>query len=630
MTTMRPGGLVLAVILGALALGLAVGRAEEERLAPALDLAGPATCAECHPDVHEAWSRSTHARTLLPATPENLPHVMAAGGRILHPPGESVFRREGDRVFVTTMGPDGLPVEYPLDFVLGARRVRMFVTTLPNGRRQVLPFMLDEPNERYFDYTDLMFGAGGDPNRAPVVRPGEPSFWTGYQRYFDARCGGCHTTGFAFAGPDRPEGEPDSRWSHAGVTCESCHGPAAQHARYWNDEVVLPDDPILSMGGLSPAAVQDLCLSCHTEAEPSAPGFRPGDDFLEFYDPTLLDDEERLDPTGRPVELVYDGVPFSVSRCAIEGRLTCLSCHDPHGGPYRAQLTAPPGSDALCADCHEDLVAGAAAHSRHDPKLPGGRCTDCHMPFLTVERGHGVVTDHSISVPNPEFAGPGIARDACTWCHGAERGAPGGVVRIDDERVRAAFAKWWPGTRVRPEWATVLLRARRGEEDAVEDLASVALDAKLPATVRASAAALLGRFPAASEATLDRLSRDESSLVRGRAAQSLGGIFTESADSVLLRLLFDDADAVRYRAAAAALRGWERVRRNPSLLEPVLFALRDRTEAFPQDDRAWFLLGATCQIAGDVPGAIRAWEAKLRLDPYAVLVRRALENLKQR
>lgn len=630
MRNLLPFAVALLVLVLA---GFAFGVPEKPAApAPATSSAvvGPETCAECHPDLHAAWRESTHARTLLDATRETLPRVMWEGGEILHPPARSRFEREGDRVFVRTIGPEGTEESYPVDGILGARRVRMFLTTMPDGRRQVLPFMLDEPYERYFDYTDLIFGAGGpDPNVSPEIRPGEPSFWTGYTRTFDARCGRCHTTGFEFRGFDAKPGEPHSTWDRAGVTCESCHGAAKAHVDYWNDRAPpeTTEDPIASMGGLDPARVNDMCLSCHTEAEQVKP-FALGDPFLPAFDPTLLDDVERFDPSGRPIELAYDGVPFSASRCAREGGLTCMTCHDPHGTPYRAQLVAPPGSDALCAKCHQDVIDAGPAHSHHSPKSVGGQCTSCHMPFLSVERGHGVVTDHTIGVPDPSTTGPRVAADACTWCHTGARGAPGGVPRLARETVRKAWSEWWPDATGTPDWAKTLLAARNDDPAVVPDLAALAADASRPSVVRASAAALLGWFPETAAKHLYRLARDDDALVRSRVASALAGVSTPEADSVLLGLVLDDEPIVRRHAARAALAGWRRVRNDRSLLEPVLVALEERTEAFPTDDQAWFLLGAARQLAGDPAGAVKAYERKLALDPYAKLVRREVERLR--
>lgn len=599
------------------------------RSAPERTIAGSASCIECHEDIHRAWTKTGHARTFLPAAEDTLPRVAVEGGTAIHAPGRSVFSKGEDGFGVETLGPDGKRSVFPLTDVVGVRRIRMFLTRLPDGRRQVLPGMLDAPRDEWFDYTHLIFGVPGtDPKTAPKIAPGEPTFWAGMPRFFDARCARCHTTDHRFTIPDEETGGDWSTFKERGVGCESCHGGGAEHARYQSGDGE-GDDPILTMGDLDRERAVSVCLRCHMEADVVKPGFRPGDDFFDHFDPTLLDDVERVDPAGRPLELIYDGTPFMVSRCGIEGEMTCTTCHDPHGGPYRSQLKTPPTDPALCSDCHEDVVAAGRQHTKHDPDRVGASCVGCHMPFLTIERGHGIVTDHTIGVPDPRRTGDRVAQDACTWCHTADRGAPGGVPALDRATIVDAYGRWWPEAKTRPGWAAPIRAAREGDPAAYDPLVRIAADGKAPRLVRASAAKLMGRFPHRAQKDLFRLFRSEDDMVRRAVADALGGIVTPEADSVLLKALNDESPAVRSRAARAALRGWERVRKNRRLLEAVIDVLGEETTAIPEDDLRWFLLGAAKQIAGDDEGAIRAYEMKLRLDPYATLVRKTVAALKR-
>jgi predicted TPR repeat methyltransferase len=85
---------------------------------------------------------------------------------------------------------------------------------------------------------------------------------------------------------------------------------------------------------------------------------------------------------------------------------------------------------------------------------------------------------------------------------------------------------------------------------------------------------------------------------------------------------------VRGEAARAALSGWSRVQENADLLKAILPVLQAEAEAVPLEDTRWFRLGAARQIAGDVKGAIEAYERKLELDPYAAYVRKTVADLK--
>ncbi|MHC4472404.1 MAG: HEAT repeat domain-containing protein [Planctomycetota bacterium] len=585
--------------------------------------AGPESCRPCHVELYDRWATSAHARSTERATAENLPPEVLEQAAIDHAPGSSAFRREGDRFLVETVGPDGKPHAYPVTHVVGPRRISMFLTRMGDGRLQVLPFMREVPTGKYFDYTHLIFGVAGKPfEKPPEVKPGEPSFWTGPIRAYDRSCGRCHTSG-------RREG---GEWDPLPVDCEACHGPCADHVAFWKSP---PDrhtkDPVLVLSELGRERAQGLCLWCHMEADVVDEGYRPGDDVFEHLSPTLLDNIERIDAAGRPLELIYDGLPFLFSPCAQRSGLTCLTCHDAHGGPFRSDLLVPEERTfTLCNGCHLDIAADPVRHTFHDPKGSGGRCVACHMPFLTIERGHGIVRDHTIGSPLLDLYGGRVAKDACTWCHTRSRGAPEDAPVLEAPAIDAAYRRWYPGAKLRPRWVAAIAGAREGRADSFFPLVEAAGSIDSPRMVRASAARLLGKHPQRALPYLIRLVEDGDSLVRRSATFALGSIRHEDSDDSLLSALADPSAAVRQSAARAALRGWDRVTANRDLLRAALPVLLEEAEAVPLDDRRWFRLGAAREIAGDVKGAIEAYERKLELDPYARLVRRAVEELKRR
>ncbi len=132
------------------------------------------------------------------------------------------------------------------------------------------------------------------------------------------RCFGCHRTG-----------------ATPGVQCGACHDPKAAHPAKASREVAL-------------------CAGCHRAPNPTAASATP-----EMDDPMSV----RFAPVG-----------LQASKCFASGKLTCVSCHDPHQ-PVTANV------DAVCKNCHAK-------------QEPAG-CAGCHMPkasptpFLTF-------TDHRI------------------------------------------------------------------------------------------------------------------------------------------------------------------------------------------------------------------------------------------
>jgi predicted CXXCH cytochrome family protein len=614
-------GLAAATLLLALAPGGRAARAGDDT-----GYLGASSCVPCHGEAHAAWSGSSHAHTFERATPENMPAAVTGGETVVHTPGTTRFHAEDGRFFAETVGPDGEARRYPLTHVVGRMRVRMFVTTFEDGRQQVLPAMLEVPRDHWFDYTKLIFGTGGtDWDTPPIVRPGDPSFWTGAVRSWDARCARCHVSGYQ---PRRPgtQGGPRYEKRALGVDCESCHGPGAAHVAF-REERREGKDPILRFGDLAHERALGVCLQCHMESEVVERGFLPGMDVFEFRDPTLLVDPERVDASGRPLELIYDGLPFSVSRCVQEGKLTCITCHDPHGSPHASQMRRLPEDNANCTGCHAEIGADVGAHTRHAPAGSGSQCVSCHMPFLRIERGHGVVADHSISTPTFALESDRLAENACVWCHAGGLNAPGGVPEKDEDALKAAFQRWWPDARP-PSWAVKLGAARLGRENASSGLLEVLRDRDNPRLVRASAAELLGRHAQRSPLALLAAARDADSLVRRRAVAALASLEGASVDAALMRALEDPSRAVRVAAARAALEGWRRIQENRDLLAAVLPVLAADAAEGPNDDMRWFRLGAARSIAGQTREALAAYERVLELDLFADNVEKAVARLK--
>jgi HEAT repeat protein len=250
------------------------------------------------------------------------------------------------------------------------------------------------------------------------------------------------------------------------------------------------------------------------------------------------------------------------------------------------------------------------------------------MPFLTIERGHGHVRDHTIGSPYPDLPGTEPATDACTWCHTGGRGAPDDAPILDSVTIRRAFFEWYPDAKVRPSWVNAIAKGRERRTDGFLPLVATANDREHPRLVRASATKLLARYADRSGMYLIDLLGDEDSLVRRNAAWALSAVRTRDADLALLDALSDSSLAVRGAAARAALFGWERVRENRELLTAILPVLEEEARTMPRDDQRWFRLGAARQIAGDTEGAVAAYERKLALDPYAVYVRQTLSRLR--
>ena len=123
------------------------------------------------------------------------------------------------------------------------------------------------------------------------------------ERYFDARCVSCHTTGFGYR-TGFQIGDSDSTLK--GVQCETCHGPGKQH-------VGNPKKSNIRSG-----ADTSLCLQCHD------PEHSPG-----FYDVVALHTKD-VDHSHAPMNLEE----LLASRIAQMGKPTLelfVMSHCPYG-----------------------------------------------------------------------------------------------------------------------------------------------------------------------------------------------------------------------------------------------------------------------------------------------------------
>ncbi|HEU4753510.1 MAG TPA: cytochrome c3 family protein, partial [Armatimonadota bacterium] len=165
-------------------------------------------------------------------------------------------------------------------------------------------------------------------------------------------CVNCHTTAAVVKdNVIRPE------QSILGIGCEGCHGAGKRHI-----QAVQAGEKDLRMVRLSeqrPRTTLELCGSCHrTEATGGDP-----------HSPTTQGQLPRL-----------QGPALALSRCYKEsqGRLTCVTCHNPH---RNASDTPRAGYNRICASCHPGPQKAQAAC----PRAPAGDCVSCHMPAQAVE-----------------------------------------------------------------------------------------------------------------------------------------------------------------------------------------------------------------------------------------------------
>jgi len=253
----------------------------------------------------------------------------------------------------------------------------------------------------------------------------------------------------------------DKRTPFAGLQCEACHGPGANHAKK-----VGPDEiqaPIMSFGAksklspdklnpLSPEKQNRMCLDCHrgnARLGWSASSHENSD--------TACVSCHKIHASHDPV-LATATQPDVCQQCHLKqradfhkpsvhpvrfGQMGCSECHSPHGSNTTALLTKPTVNQT-CYTCHaekrgpflwehapvaEDCTLCHTPHGSVYPALlkksPPLLCQQCHSPA-----GHPSVARTADALPGGS-AGPSgfLLAGSCANCHSQVHGSnhPSGV-----------------------------------------------------------------------------------------------------------------------------------------------------------------------------------------------------------
>ena len=565
--------------------------AESESLPSRDAYAGSATCRDCHEKNFDRWQHDFHAKALSRADAKN---VMGRfdGAHFRGESSEAWMSHSDGKYAMRTRNREGRLADYPVTWVIGAKRMQDTVTLFDDGRWQVLPvyFHITEKGE-WVDYNAAKQGK---------VAPDHPYFWTNFRRMANKECLECHATGLDLH-YDAASHVWSTSFADAGVACEACHGPGARHA-----ETKAKGD-IVRADHLDKELALSICARCHGPRDPLFPlldakdQFRPGQRYGDKYTPLVV-----TDGTERSGEFFADGRPSSSSfeyqallqsRCYRTGGATCLTCHTAPHEEHAANELRDSDPNASCAKCH----TMPAAHSHHQQAQAS--CVDCHMPKVLS----GVLdkfADHSLDVPNVDATIRHGVPNACGVCH-ANRTA---------ETLADDVARWWPDAAQRNARRSRLADAidEQTRERSFAALEAVVRDSSEAATLRGACADLLGqRFPQAAAPALVSVLHDRDAVVRAKAIEALGYANAREAADAVAPLLTDESLHVR-QLAAMVLATWNDPRGHAAIAK---LANDPATKAL---FRPHIVLGVAAAQRGDFDTATRELGFAVSQTPYAV------------
>ena len=575
---------------------------------------GRAECAKCHEKETKLYLGSDHDRSMDLAEPrfvlgdfnhQSFTHFGVA----------STIDREGDRFFMETDGPDGKLKKYGIKYVFGYRPLQQYLVEMPRGRMQCLPLAWDTAARRWFH-----------------LYPHEPIphtdvlHWTRPLQNWNYMCADCHSTDLRKNYDPKTDAYRTS-WSEIDVSCEACHGPASKHvqaASAWNYSWKKHENEGLAkLKSADPRVEIDACAPCHARRQVVYPGFVPGENFLDYYLPEMLDGNLYY-ADGQILEEDYEYGSFLQSKMCAK-QIRCSDCHDPHTMRLKGLAKDAPFkqvTNETCTSCHLGMhPAGkydTVAHHHHpDAKKPGTLCVDCHMPvtnYMVVDPRR----DHSIRNPRPDLTESLGIPNACTGCHHDE-------AKGETPAWAAAKVREWYGEKKEPKhFAYAIAAGRAGKPEGERLLQDVTRRKDLPPIVRASAVLLLARYPGtANILTASDAVEDPDGLVRIAGVRALQGAPWDVLHQQLAPLLRDPLRTVRTEAA----RILSKVPEN-EFNEADRKAFRAALEEYLTGQRylgdqpfAHLNMAVVDANQGRLPEAEEEYAAALRLDPEFIPAR---------
>jgi hypothetical protein len=366
---------------------------------------GSQACSKCHSDIYRRFSRTSMGHSMSAVTPSLLESATSSASFLLERLNRrfEVYFQDGtlfqSETGIGSDGKESFQSARPIEWIIGAG---------VNGYGAILR------TDGYLFQAPLSFYS--QPMKwAPS--PGYELTDLGFNRPITPGCIFCHS------GRPNPVAGSNGRFERApfselAIGCENCHGPGTDHLRamssasspsrknhaHFNIGIVNP-------ARLTPYLADNICMACHQtgDARVLKPGraykdFRPGHPLDDTLSILMVPPTPESPPTADHVEHYYS---MSLSRCyrASPGRLSCITCHDPHDEPSREE--APAYFRGKCLACHTNQSCKLPIETRMQNK-PANNCIGCHMPKRDIQViSHSSATNHRI-VATPDEPYPDV------------------------------------------------------------------------------------------------------------------------------------------------------------------------------------------------------------------------------
>jgi len=217
-------------------------------------------------------------------------------------------------------------------------------------------------------------------------------------------CVDCHSTEETSFNHSKHGRANDPRSPSATLGCESCHGPGKAHV---DDE---DKKHVTNLKTLPPGELNEICLQCHNRGPHAAWAGSTHEarnlsctTCHSVHSPQSLENQ-LVKPTQTEVCVKCHRLQVVKTERAVahmpvrEGKLSCSSCHNPHGSMTNVKnLKVGSSVNELCTSCHSEMRGPMLFE--HAPVREN--CATCHDP-------HGSSNDRMLVVRLPML---------CQRCH---------------------------------------------------------------------------------------------------------------------------------------------------------------------------------------------------------------------
>ena len=615
------------------------------------DFVGAESCASCHTAQFAAWSQSTHGRAGGPPAER----VIAPFSGTLRFANARVTPRARGGAYDFLVEQTGEPaITLSIDGVVGGGHIygggtQAFFTRHSDGTWRMIPFEWSRQDRVWFCNTNSRSGRGWTPI-TPALRIEECGDWPPTRVLGDVprfgNCQSCHASQ-ATATVDTTAGGYATQFTSLAINCESCHGPGKKHVELARAGRLGEEIGLASLATLDKDASVKACYQCHSIKDQLADGFRSGAPLEAHYSLRLpLLGDAPLFPDGRIRTFAYQE-GHSFSDCYLNGGMTCVSCHDPHGQTYRS-VTGDPlvgrFDDRQCTSCHLSKAEQPTAHTKHPATVS---CTSCHMPsrqepdtraasrqFVSSTIVRYQRADHTISIPRPQVDSAYRIASACASCH----------AQLSTAQQVAQIRAWWgdvkpfqpkPYARFDSLGKTLEAATPDLELDAIPRRSLVSSLQSRDVDEQAVALAALhlteGEVRGTRRLLASALRRTtDAAALRSRWAVALGYMGDRYASQGRLdnaAIAFTRALEVRPANARLHL-SLANAQRDAGDLTSAIASYRRSVELDPRAAIAWVNYGIALTAAGDTSSAVDALGRATRVDPFEPLAWFNLANIR--